>query len=236
MLVPLHCFTCHCEETHRIDLNDTGTYEGTCVNGHALKAIMPQFIFELLSEIGLNAIYDGYYREAVSSFASCLERFYEFYIKLICTKNAINAKNMETTWKKVNNQSERQLGAFMFIYLVETGQEVPVLDQEMISFRNKIIHKGEIPDKAKTIGFAQSVLDVINKILIPLKMSEKALLLKESHTRQKMLHEKLKDCNCVISYQTLVALNRDIAADDDIITALDKIKPKREWNHSRYGG
>ena len=38
--------------------------------------------FELLFELGINALIDGYPREAVSSFASALERFYEFFCQV----------------------------------------------------------------------------------------------------------------------------------------------------------
>lgn len=60
-------------------LADDGRYEITCEKEHRSVVILNNIKFELLFEIGLNATVDGYYREVVSSFASALERFYEFY-------------------------------------------------------------------------------------------------------------------------------------------------------------
>ena len=66
-------------------LADDGRYEVRCQAGHLNTVFLDNVKFELLFEMGLNALIDGYPREAVSSFASSLERFYEFYWNVVMT-------------------------------------------------------------------------------------------------------------------------------------------------------
>ena len=75
-------------------------------------------------------------------FASSLERFYEFFIKL----QMVNLRHLLRTftdeaWKKLSNQSERQLGAFTYLYLSSLGELPPELSSKERGFRNDVIHK-----------------------------------------------------------------------------------------------
>lgn len=67
----------------------------------------------MLSQIGANAIIDGYYREAVSSFSASLERFYEFSVHVLMRHFGKNSQQFKSAWRPISNQSERQLGAFV---------------------------------------------------------------------------------------------------------------------------
>jgi len=60
-------------------LLDHGDYEVKCEVGHVSLVNLDNLKFELLFELGINAHVDGYAREAVTSFASSLERFQEFF-------------------------------------------------------------------------------------------------------------------------------------------------------------
>jgi len=64
-------------------VNDSGIYEITCHKGHKSKTYITNNDFEILFDYSINAIADGYYREAVSSFTSAMERYFEFFIKSI---------------------------------------------------------------------------------------------------------------------------------------------------------
>jgi len=55
-----------------------GLYNGKCPKGHELLIATQTLPHEMLFEIALNAIGDGYYREAVSSFAASVEVFMNF--------------------------------------------------------------------------------------------------------------------------------------------------------------
>src|SRR5690606_36753730 len=99
-----------------IEINDSGVYTATCRNGHTNSAITQQHKHETLFDLATFAILDGYYREAVMSFAASLERFYEFMIfiglhELECEEDVI-----DSLWRDIAKQSERQLGAFIALY------------------------------------------------------------------------------------------------------------------------
>ncbi len=152
-----------------VEFRDDGRYEITCPKGHSSITLLQQQKFELLFDIGAYAIVDGYYREAVSSFTSSLERFYEFFIKVICISKETEWNNLLDTWKMVSNQSERQLGAFIFLYLQEVGEKPNLLSKSKINFRNEVIHKGKIPTREQAVNYGQAILDVVRPILNLLK-------------------------------------------------------------------
>jgi hypothetical protein len=152
-----------------VEFKDDGRYEIKCRKGHSSITLLQQQKFEILFDIGAYAIVDGYYREAVSSFTSALERFYEFFIKVVCTSKNIDWTKTQEAWKEVSNQSEKQLGAFIFLHLQETGSKPTLLSNSKIKFRNEVIHKGKIPSKEQAIGYGQSILDVVRPLLKKLK-------------------------------------------------------------------
>jgi hypothetical protein len=152
----------------QVELNDDGSYLMECMHGHKSETLLQQDKFEILFDIGAYAILDGYYREAVSSFASSLERFYEFCIRVISKRRDVNKDTFEKAWKLTAKQSERQLGAFMFLWVTEFAK-LPVLlsdkrmngNEDMVKFRNRVIHEGKIPNREEAIKFGNAVLEVL---------------------------------------------------------------------------
>ena len=63
-------------------LND-GVYTVHCPKGHSGKVVLANLHFELLFDLGINAIGDGYYRDAVASITASLERYYECFVKTV---------------------------------------------------------------------------------------------------------------------------------------------------------
>lgn len=149
------------ESINYINIKDDILYEGCCQHGHRVKATIDQFKYEILFEIAIQAIIDGYFREAVSSFTSALERFYEVFIKTVLIRNIRYFNHIEEAWSKINNQSERQLGAYIFLYLENCGESPVILSDSQVSFRNSVIHKGKIPSRDETIKYGNAVLDAI---------------------------------------------------------------------------
>jgi hypothetical protein len=173
------CFTCFNEKGmprfSTFSLNQIppdGVIFSTCDKGHLSAFVVQAHQFELLSEIALRAIIDGYYRDSVASFAAALERLYEFYIQLVCYENGVEPSNFDTAWKHLKKQSERQLGAFVACYLMENGYAPLLLMQKAVKFRNMVIHQGLIPNKEEALEFAQAVSDCAIP-LIKLIKSEK---------------------------------------------------------------
>jgi hypothetical protein len=174
MRLPFPCMKCFKEGGSPFDLSwreftDSGVYEVTCRNGHDTTFILQEQKFEILFDIGAYAIQDGYYREAISSFTSSLERFYEFSIQVLLFKKDFNYEAFCDTWKLVSNQSERQLGAFVFLYFQRFNQKPQLLSDSNVKLRNQVVHKGKIPTKSEAISYGQSVLDVVRPLLAILK-------------------------------------------------------------------
>jgi hypothetical protein len=174
MRILLHCMKCRYDAFnpdafYPAELQDNGLYWMKCRRVHETVTCLQEQKFELLFDLAANAIVDGYYREAVSSFTSALECFYEFYVQVICEKSSISEDAFAATWKRVAAQSERQLGAFTFLYLIETGKPPGALSNTMISFRNDVIHRGKLPKKEEAVKYGQEILELIAPVLEDLK-------------------------------------------------------------------
>lgn len=151
------------------ELNEDGIYPITCNKGHKGNVVLNNMKFELLFDLGINAIIDGYYRDAVSSTTSALERYFEFFIKVIWSVKGCKEELITKIWKKMSNQSERQLGAYIALFTENFTNEPPLLGDKDINFRNSVIHKGVIPKREEAIFYANTVLELIEKSLLLLK-------------------------------------------------------------------
>ncbi len=175
MKIPLVCSQCMIEDITTasplaIDtFRDDGRYEVHCPKGHTSIIVLQQQKFEILYDIGAYAILDGYYREAVSSFTSSLERFYDFFIKSLLYEKGIEEKVVNESWNQISKQSERQLGAFIFLYTREFYKSPKLLSQSLVTFRNDVVHNGKIPTRDEAINYGQAVLEVIRPILCEVK-------------------------------------------------------------------
>lgn len=146
-----------------LTISDNGIYEFKCPRGHESVTTLSAERFEILFEIGANAVIDGYYREAVSSFTSSLERFYEYFISISSIKNKVSEDKFNDAWKHISNQSERQNGAFVFTWLLETGSPPSQLSSKWREFRNAVIHKGKIPTEVEAINFGEEILRLLHE-------------------------------------------------------------------------
>jgi hypothetical protein len=175
MRLPLVCSKCMAEDvaTARpiavVTFCDDGYYEVSCPKGHTSVTILQQQKFEVLFDIGAYALVDGYYREAVSSFTSSFERFYEFFIRASLLEKGRDEKVINESWKYIANQSERQYGAFIFLYTTEFGKSPLLPNNKRTEFRNDVIHKGKIPTRCEAIDYGQATLDIIRPILHEVK-------------------------------------------------------------------
>jgi hypothetical protein len=177
-----------------VPFTDDNILEFTCSEGHKNALYLNNYKFTVLFEVGIFAITDSYYREAVSSFTAALERFYEFYIQLVMEKFKVEAEIFAKGWKEMRNQSERQLGAFISAYMIQNGKMPPLLKQKDVEFRNSVVHKGTIPTKEDAINFGNAVLNIINTILTEihrdLDYEQRALFEKRSEGLVKIAEQK----------------------------------------------
>lgn len=209
-------------------VNNTGIYEVNCNNGHSSLTVINNIDFEILFEYGLNAIVDGYYREAVSSLTAALERYYEFFIKTALNATNIDFSTIDKVWKSVSNQSERQIGAYIFLYFQMFGIEpsLPNTNKE-VPFRNSVIHKGYIPNKQESIDYGNKILELIESSLIDLKEKYPVSVIEtfENYGYRKVATEKFEkikkdtgkeqDFACVNIMTTIDVINgREINSGD----------------------
>jgi hypothetical protein len=166
---------------------DDGVIELTCNRQHRTFTIIQNMKFELLSDLALQAIVDGYYREAISSFTAALERLYEFFVEATCRKNGIDREALSVAWKPLANLSERQLGAFVAVHLIETGEPPKLLPQTQTKLRNEVIHKGKFPERGEAVAFGQAVCDCATPLLVRLASDAYA------ETIPKLVGERLRD-------------------------------------------
>ena len=190
MRIPLSCMKCAQQGTDPnvtlAEVREDGLYALRCEQGHESVTCLQEMKFEVLFELAAYAILDGYYRDAVSSFTASLERFYEFYISVICDQRGLHEEQFVSTWKRISAQSERQLGAFVFLYLSETKSEPELLSNKHTQFRNEVIHKGRIPYRDEAVDYGNSVLELIAPVLQVLK--------ENSHEQvQRIVHRHVSD-------------------------------------------
>lgn len=204
MKLHIPCIQCFKEkalsfELCSVDIRDDGVYKLTCSKGHTTFTLLQQLPFEILFDIGAYAITDGYYREAVSSFTASLERFYEFYIKVISLKFGVDMKVFNSSWKQISNYSERQLGAFIYLYTLENKVTPNLLPDRDREFRNNVIHKGKIPTVERVIEYGNSILNLINPTLFALKKQNpeyiQKVLFQHFSIMRKKLPKGVQDCS-----------------------------------------
>lgn len=187
-----------CGPDQEIEINNINEYTIFCKKGHKSKSRLLNQKIELLFDYGVLALNDGYSKESISTFTSSLERFIEFFIKVICVKNEVIPINFESAWKKISNQSERQLGAFYFLQLNEFGEVIYSLDENRAKFRNKVIHKGYLPSRQECINYGDYVMNFILNCLKTLKTIES-----EKFEKAYLFDPYLKETNDAIPQSTL---------------------------------
>jgi hypothetical protein len=215
-------------------LEESGLYRMKCEHGHETVTLLQQMKFEILFDLGAHAIIDGYYREAVSSFASALERLYEFYIQIQCDRRSLDPSLFTSTWKEVTNQSERQLGAFMFLYLTEKKASPPLLPPKAVKFRNSVVHKGRFPSREEAIQFGEQVAEIMVRVLSELRADAEEQLNRAvgryvGEVRSQAI-EPIVSTSCQV---TMISLSRDASVPQptlrDWIVTLQGMRAKLSY-------
>lgn len=148
-------------ETKVVPVQTVGLYRTVCGQGHHVVMVADFQQFELLFESALEAFTDTYFREAVSSFAAALERYYEFAVRTLLVEQGVSVEKMIVSWKSVAKQSERQLGMFVGLYTAAYGAPPKILSNDEVSFRNNVIHNGHFPTVNEAFEFGQTVYKLL---------------------------------------------------------------------------
>jgi len=177
MKLYVNCWQCAFDDDpdmtrYPVQVNDSGIMEFACNRNHRAIVQLYDDLYELLFDSGASALYDGYPREAVTSFATAVERFYEYVTKLVLIANGIEKSLLEEVWKDISRRSECQLGAFRFTYLLNFKVAPPEMPPHCIRLRNDVTHKGKFPSQEEAMGYGQSCLDHIETIFKLLRDSK----------------------------------------------------------------
>lgn len=186
MRISTRCIVCEIQDNDydsyfMFDITDENIEQSVvCSKGHPSVLILTHQRFELLFDMGLHALNDGYYREAAANFAVAVERFHEFSIEIMTAAYLINncgkpdggnsfSSQYLTTWKKMSQQSERQLGAYMMLYLLTFNKSPDMLSNKVTQFRNEVTHKGTFPSKVTVMEYGETVFNYIKDKLEELR-------------------------------------------------------------------
>lgn len=144
-----------------VETNEEDAYAIECPNGHSIFMSYGREKYETLGEMAIGAAIDGYYLQAVSTISTALERFYEYYIRVVYYEKFQSTALFDALWAKVKSQSERQLGIFLSMYATEEHRLPSILTNKQIELRNDTVHKGVIPTQEEAFKFIQAVIKII---------------------------------------------------------------------------
>jgi hypothetical protein len=145
--------------------NDQGFYVTTCSKGHQIACGLSNRNFEILFDRATCALLDGYYREAIATYASSLERFFEFYVRVACRSQGLPSEKIVAFWKSIGNRSERQLGSFYLAYLLQNKAEFSGTKQKMEELRNDVVHKGLFANREDAHRYGEYVYNILWDVL-----------------------------------------------------------------------
>lgn len=167
MKITATCGKCSSESPVEIaeEFNDDNFYELTCPSGHVTLFHIQAPKFELIYQLGVLALADGYSREAVASLATAADVFVEFCLRVLLGRCGFNKDQQEAAKKLWGKQSERQLGALAALLLNETRQPLDYLSNSVVAFRNDVVHKGRIPARDEAIEYGQAIMDFVYRTL-----------------------------------------------------------------------
>ncbi|GHG04466.1 hypothetical protein GCM10017783_16360 [Deinococcus piscis] len=166
----------HCAQSLPVEYADRLIYDLICP--HCMQPFclfVRRQKFEVLFELGTEALLAGYAREAVSSFAAALERCFEFYVRAYALEQAAGQglsleeaqAHLDATWRLVDRQSERQTGMLALAYLLREGRPPEFLRPQALGseFRNAVIHRGALPRRDEVEDYAAQVFGIIDRLL-----------------------------------------------------------------------
>lgn len=156
------------DDSISIELNDAGIFSGKCNNGHEISLIIQNPKFEILFDLCIISLIDGYTRESVSGLIASYERFLEFSSLIFLRKLNPTSELNGLLFEKMK-LSERQVGAFSALYVACLNEEPILLNNRASQFRNDVIHNGYIPTKEEVISFGNKILEVILPLMNRLK-------------------------------------------------------------------
>jgi hypothetical protein len=194
-------------------------YQFTCPKGHMNEYSLQNQKYEQLADVGLNAIFDDYYRESVSAFTSSMERFHEFSLRAIMLRASKQGDLLKSCWKEVKT-TERQLGAFVFLWGYFFGECPKVTSDKDAKFRNNVIHNGYFPTRDEALAYGNIIVTILRSQVVKIhnKFSEEIRIITDEN--RKHLVQPLIGQSPIVALMNHTILNvmeGDDASDENYI-------------------
>jgi hypothetical protein len=158
------------EPSFEVEYGNDFVLRGSCPTGHPFLGRIRKERYDILFGSALNSYLSGFELEAVLGLSASLERAQELFCWVALHSNDVDLQTIEALWKSVSNQSERQLGMFHGQWLLASGRLFHV-DQKMVEFRNKVVHKGHIATRAEVKVYAAWITEKLFEIAFLLKIN-----------------------------------------------------------------
>ena len=144
-------------------LDDSGFARVNCPHGHESITVFDSRRYHILANSAARAYVDGYTNEVIAVIGTAVERAQEFYIKVSSRAKGLPADSIKSAWASISAQSERQLGAFYFMYLLDNESHLPTI-RKHVELRNSVVHRGKIASDQECLVYATYSYDRILKI------------------------------------------------------------------------
>lgn len=255
MKLPIPCMQCFdrfgksAGQLMRVEMRDDGLYLATCERGHTTTTVLQEEKYEVLFELAAMALLDGYPREATVGMASALERFYEFYVRVLSSKHAVDDVAFASVWKLLDSSSERQLGAYLLGALVDRPEapprtidndrpDLPGIAKNKIrtwkEFRNAVVHKGYIPAESEALAYGDLVYGHICQISRELHETVREHVDRAMFKRLAKGHEEIRgSVVSTFSIPTLLSVTRGSGPAATLTEALKQLEQYRDGVHRR---
>jgi hypothetical protein len=174
--IPITCWRCLSEEkggnadvsrSHEdrilVDVTNDGAYSAICKRGHEMNVVLQNPRFELMFESACMALGEGYFHQAVASFAASLDGFQTFLVGVACRHVGVSTDLTEFV-KDEARRSERQPAAVALGYAALIGARYPFMSHKRREFRGQVVHEGYFPTFEETLDFAGAVYDQIVRV------------------------------------------------------------------------
>lgn len=222
MKIPVGCMQCLTQNMEITSLpiidniNEQDYYEIKCEHGHINYYYFQNEKFDILFALAIQALCDGYNREAFLNFVASLERFYEFGIRLMTKINGATPEDYAVLNKQLNSNSERELGAYCSLFLATKKEPAKILTNSQRNYRNKVVHQGVSPSQAKAIEFGEVVHSLIKNDFLFFNEKYPNEIIQLSFDQQQEIREKTKKHLWIAAIPSYVTSNSFSSIEDMI--------------------
>jgi hypothetical protein len=219
----------------QVELRDDLTLRGRCPKGHNMVHFLDAEKFEILFDLGIMALLDGYSREAGSSIAAAIERVHQFAIEVFLQH--VEQAVFQSTWKELANDSKRQLGAFLMLYASAFGKKPPKISDKNVNLRNKMVHKGTIPTRDEIMGYARDMYQYMVNTVTELreKLADQFFTVHENDMQSRS--SKISDGDVPVKHRIRTmyqcSFEKDEVGKRDFNAALETFKTWR-WDSASH--